>query len=130
LEQVWGGDFSGFATESIAVDFFDQKRFVAFGAVLLAKDVQPASQRWLDLVKATTKMHGAPSRFAPPPEQVDAGTAAYDALDKRIAGGEWEPLALWNFKGGAAILIKVEVGMLDNNGNRSLKPVWLAMTTP
>jgi hypothetical protein len=158
LEQTWAGEFAGFKTESIAVDFFDKKRFVAFGATLPAKDVRPAARRWLDLVETTTKVHGAPSRFTPPPElqsarkiadnypdlpnkerlqqlasQIDAfqetaGTSGFDALDRKIARGDWEPVALWKFKGDTAILIKVEVGEPDSHGGRSLKPVWLAMS--
>jgi hypothetical protein len=158
LEQTWNGEFAGFDPESIFVDFFDKKRFLAFGVTFPAKDVRPAARRWLDLVEATTKAHGPPWRFTPAPElptaqklaenypdlpnkaklkelaaQIDAlqgvaGSSGYDALDRKIARGDWEPMALWKFKGENTIAVKVDIGKPDKRGNRALKPMWVAMS--
>lgn len=152
LSHHYKGAFGGIEPETIEVSFYEQK-LIAVVAVLQAKDVRPASRRWLDLVAKTVEVHGKPIKLSPVPNvpKLSAALSAYpdtpnaekirelgslfdemseqasgDSLDRKIERGDWSPAAAWKFQNGSGIAVGVAVGPADRNGRHALTPTWMA----
>jgi hypothetical protein len=120
VKQTFGGTYSGFATESVTTDFREGK-LIAIIMMLPAADARPASQRWQEMVDATSRTSGAPSKVTPLPQT--GGVTDYLALDQKIKQGVPSPHATWFFK-DVVVAISINGSKLDGKGGRLLRPSW------
>lgn len=154
--QQYTGEFAGLAVEQVEASFaYDKARprerpLMAFVVTLGARDVRPASRRWLDIVAKMEAAYGQPSRIAPIPADV-GGTVSeraktsehfqgslsalgqllsatrFDQLDRQIAQGSWQPIAHWKFQNHVQVTATVLVSQPDKYGRRELRPAWVFM---
>ena len=156
IKQLYSGNFAGFQSDNIELDFDGTKLFVV-GVTLPTQDTRPASKRWQELADATAQVHGQPTNVTPPPSTgsmrdvvekypdtpnrqhiqalaafVDdsnqlAGVGGFSGLDRKVENGEWKPMAMWKFRNKAMILIMVQVDQPNRFGDRRLHPSWGAV---
>lgn len=152
--QTYAGEFAGMSADTLEAGFADGK-LISFVVVLSAADEQSAVLRWENIIKVMAGEYGPPTSESKPPDvatgleklaktskkperkarmEAYAKTQEtyvgdrYYRLDAAVREGKWSPKAVWKFKNGVDVTAVVMPSEPDEDGARTLLPLW-AFTT-